>query len=171
MKIFKVVLFTNDEEVQDPKEIESLIENQKYPNWSLNPVVVSVEGVEIGEWDDNNPLNMGDTQKQEFFRLFPDDEWISVDDRLPKDGEYVLAYYNGGNWTHNGSSDGQQNICKCVFRKGKTLEENTEKRWGFEDEGFNNKKPYAWKGEGHLTLFGQDVSYWKPLGSIPAVKE
>lgn len=82
MKVYKVELLIVDSEVQSEEEITSLIENQKFPNWSLNPSVMDITGVEIGEWYDEHPLNYGNKKKEEYDRLFnnqkePFDQLIS----------------------------------------------------------------------------------------------
>lgn len=77
-------------------------------------------------------------------------DWISVKDRLPEDGTYVLGYYNGGNW---GVAKGQYSVVVRFV----------------DDKGFesNNTKPYYWDTHGPLTLFGQDIDFWMPLPASP----
>ena len=69
MKIVRVVLtFLDFDDVLD--ECADLIEGARYPNHCINPQVRSVESREIGEWDDDHPLNNRDTCDAEYQRLF-----------------------------------------------------------------------------------------------------
>ena len=48
------------------QEYASLLENCRY----VNPEILSVETADIGEWSDEHPLNLRDTQEAEVKRLF-----------------------------------------------------------------------------------------------------
>jgi hypothetical protein len=74
MKVYKVELLIIDEDTQDIEEITSLIENQRYPNWSLNPTVMDIKEAEIGEWHDDQPLNFAGKRIEEYNRLFKTDK-------------------------------------------------------------------------------------------------
>lgn len=72
MKAYKLEILVIDfDEVGD--EIVEVIKNQKYPNHCIDPMVMSFQSVEIGEWDDDHPLNTPEDgiQENEFKRLFP----------------------------------------------------------------------------------------------------
>lgn len=72
MKVFKIVLcFIDFDGIEDPDEVKDLIEGAKLPNHIDIGNVMSIEGIEIGEWKDINPLNYSGTSKTEFKRLFP----------------------------------------------------------------------------------------------------
>lgn len=73
MKIYKVTLSILDFDELGEDEIQSTIENIKYPNWCISPKVMSCEGKEIGEWSDDHVLNISATHKEEFNRLFNKD--------------------------------------------------------------------------------------------------
>jgi L-fucose mutarotase/ribose pyranase (RbsD/FucU family) len=51
-------------------EIERVIEDANYPNDCIAPSVIKSQSVEVGDWDDDNPLNNSDTQAKEVDRLF-----------------------------------------------------------------------------------------------------
>lgn len=118
------------------------------------------------------------------------DSWISVDNQLPNDGDYVLIY--AGNYPQSQKYD----IVR--FEKGISLEEREKMKNGelpFEmqncvhydgswhkpiytkserwkvftssDEHGNNQKPYSWSNP-PMKYFGQDVTHWMPLPSIPS---
>ena len=82
-------------------------------------------------------------------------KWISVDDELPFEGEYVLGHFNDSNCATD--------YCICMFRRGISLadrellpEEHPHKhKISPADEYGNNLLPYRWSGH-----FGQDIDYW-----------
>jgi hypothetical protein len=51
-------------------EVERVLEDANYPNHCITPSVVKSQSAEIGDWDDENPLNHNDTQAAEVDRLF-----------------------------------------------------------------------------------------------------
>ena len=72
MKAYRLeILVVDHDDVGD--RIKEIIEDQKYPNHCINPMVMDIQSVEIGEWDDDHPLNTPEdgTQENEFRRLFP----------------------------------------------------------------------------------------------------
>ena len=110
--------------------------------------------------------------------------WISVNDKLPQDGQYVLVHMSLTNW-----GDDEEVYYKVVkFRKGISLETRSQmkcgqiddpvypfyggnssqrsKVWCSEDEGGNNQRPYCWKEHGPGNYFGQDVDYWMPITPV-----
>lgn len=52
--------------------VKNALENARYPNRCIRPEVQRVETREIGEWDDDHPLNRRDTADAEWKRLFGD---------------------------------------------------------------------------------------------------
>jgi len=50
--------------------IPEMIENAKYPNHCISPHVMSVQEADIGEWDDEHPLNKRATMKEYFKEIF-----------------------------------------------------------------------------------------------------
>ena len=70
MKVHKVTLCIVDTDEVGEDEIRAIIENQRYPNWCIHPDVVEFESRDIGEWDDDHPLNQTDAAEAEFRRLF-----------------------------------------------------------------------------------------------------
>ena len=69
MKVYKVELMIIDFDEVGPDEIEEIIEDTKYPNRCIQPVVIKMESREIGEWDDDHPLN-NENQTETFQKLF-----------------------------------------------------------------------------------------------------
>lgn len=68
-KVHKVTLIIIDDEQLGEEEISAIIENQKYPNHCISPLVYSIDTKEI-EWNDDHPLNKKDTYKIAFKNLF-----------------------------------------------------------------------------------------------------
>lgn len=68
-KVTLLVLSINDD--LDSDEIKSEIENVRYPNDCISVEVHDIESAEIGEWDDDHPLNQTATAINEWRRLFP----------------------------------------------------------------------------------------------------
>ena len=71
MKAYKVEILIIDFDNMSQDDVESVIENTKYPNRCISPDVISIEEADIGEWHDDHPLNRGDKMKAEYARLFP----------------------------------------------------------------------------------------------------
>lgn len=69
MKAYKIELLIVDHD-DVGADIPSMIEDGHYPNHCLAPIVMSVQEADIGEWDDNHPLNKRDTMTWEYNRLF-----------------------------------------------------------------------------------------------------
>jgi hypothetical protein len=70
MKAFKVTLLVVDHDELGADGIKQTVESTRYPNWCMSPKVMSVEGADIGEWDDSHALNHTTTTPAEFARLF-----------------------------------------------------------------------------------------------------
>jgi len=74
MKAYKIELLVIDFDGIGEEEIKSVIENAKYPNRCISPDVKSIECADIGEWDDDHPLNSSLTSDEEYNRLFGDNK-------------------------------------------------------------------------------------------------
>lgn len=70
MKAYKLTILVVDLEEIGEENVKSAIENARYPNRCIAPDVMEIESSEIGEWDDDHPLNKRNTNKAEFERLF-----------------------------------------------------------------------------------------------------
>ena len=70
MEVHKVVLYVLDFDNIGADSVTSELENARYANRCISPNVLSVQTVDIGEWDDGNPLNRSDTCTEEIKRLF-----------------------------------------------------------------------------------------------------
>ena len=85
--------------------------------------------------------------------------WISVNDRLPNDGDEVLIY-----------TGYKYDIVS--FNKGISLNEREKdsshrsKLIKPEDEYGNNKRPYNWTNS-PVQYFGQEITHWMPLPESP----
>lgn len=66
MKAIKLTVLVLDFEDYGEENAKDNIESMKY----LMASVVDSESVDIGEWDDDHPLNNSDTSEAEFNRLF-----------------------------------------------------------------------------------------------------
>ena len=51
-------------------DITNIIENTKFPNRCISPRVIDVKTEDIGDWNDDHPLNKWDTYHAEVERLF-----------------------------------------------------------------------------------------------------
>ena len=71
MKAYKLEILIIDHDFLGAEEIQSVIENTKYPNWCISPEVKTVEERDIGEWEDSHPLNLRDKCEDEYRRIFP----------------------------------------------------------------------------------------------------
>lgn len=71
MKAHVVTLTIIDMDDIGAEEIKVVIENVHYPNRCISPDVVNIETADIGEWDDDHPLNSNVTASAEWQRLFP----------------------------------------------------------------------------------------------------
>jgi hypothetical protein len=69
MKAYKIELLVVDHENCGEDEIIFYLENVKY----IYPSVMSIQSKDIGEWDDDHPLNKIDTAKQTYDDLFGDE--------------------------------------------------------------------------------------------------
>ena len=70
MNVFSVELLVLDTDDIGEKELISVLEDTRYPNRCISPTVMSIKSVDIGEWEDTNPLNYSNTVRSEYHRLF-----------------------------------------------------------------------------------------------------
>lgn len=70
MKVYKVELFIEDFDELGEEEIRDVLENTKYLNHCLSPEVLKIEGKDIGEWEDEHPLNILSTRVAEINKIF-----------------------------------------------------------------------------------------------------
>jgi hypothetical protein len=70
MKVYKVTLMIIDHDELGENGIVETIENVNYPNDCIAPEVMDIESRDIGEWEDDNPLNSHVTSDDEFARVF-----------------------------------------------------------------------------------------------------
>ena len=70
MKAYKVEILIIDHDELGAEGIKQVIEETSYPNYCISPDVKDIVSVEIGEWDDEHPLNKRETSDEEYNRLF-----------------------------------------------------------------------------------------------------
>jgi len=70
-KVHKVILLIVDHDQLGADEVETVLENVRYPNDCLRPRVMSVETKEV-DWDDDHPLNDTRGKFTAFEELFHD---------------------------------------------------------------------------------------------------
>ena len=66
MKAYKMELLVLDFQDSEEDDVKYLIESNKY----LTINILSTKSKQIDDWDDDNPLNNTDTQKDEIDRIF-----------------------------------------------------------------------------------------------------
>ena len=76
-------------------EVERVLEDANYPNDCIILHVIKSQSAEIGDWDDDNPLNHSDTQAAEVDRLFGQTLRPMKDAPIEK-REYVLLFGESG---------------------------------------------------------------------------
>jgi hypothetical protein len=103
--------------------------------------------------------------------------WISVEDELPADNQYVLVHLTLDNWRDRDDPDGNRYCKVAKFVRGLSIKERQllpdsdqrKKTYRAGDEEGNNKFPYYWDTFGTSRYFGQDVDFWcELLLPIPA---
>ena len=60
MKAYKLEVLVIDFEKLGSEEVKLCIENEKY----MNPSVLSIDEIDIGDWSDDHPLNKNTTDKK-----------------------------------------------------------------------------------------------------------
>ncbi len=70
MKVYKLEIMVLDFDDIGAEGIKSMIEDSKYPNRCIHPVVKEMESRELGEWRDDHPLNNTATADEEYRRMF-----------------------------------------------------------------------------------------------------
>lgn len=71
MKAYKVEILIIDFDKLGAEGIKEELENTRYANDCISPDVKNIQEVDLGEWDDDHPLNNPDTCDEEYKRLFP----------------------------------------------------------------------------------------------------
>ena len=70
MKAHKVILVFVDHDGLGAEETKNVLEGARYPNRCMSPEVLEVQTVDIGEWDDDHPLNKVDPEMKAWKALF-----------------------------------------------------------------------------------------------------
>lgn len=70
-KVFKVELMVIDFDDVGEEAIVKMLENARYPNRAINPVVMYTESRET-EWTDDHALNFKETEIAAYRKLFPE---------------------------------------------------------------------------------------------------
>jgi hypothetical protein len=66
MKAYKYTILIIDHENIGKDDISECFKNTNY----INTEIMGIQEADIGEWNDEHPLNHNETQKDEFNRLF-----------------------------------------------------------------------------------------------------
>lgn len=70
MKVYKVELLIIDHDELGESEIKKVIESTNYPNHCISPDIKNIECKDIGEWDDDHPLNLREKSNEHYNKLF-----------------------------------------------------------------------------------------------------
>jgi hypothetical protein len=76
MKFHRLEVYVLDFDGLGAEEVQSVLENQRYPNWCISPKVHKMETVDIGEWYDEHPLNRKSTDPSTYFPEGGDHEGV-----------------------------------------------------------------------------------------------
>jgi len=91
MKAYKLEIFVIDFDNVGKEGILQEIENARFPNDCIGMNIKSVIEKDIGEWNDDHPLNKKETAEVEYNKLFnPAHEW---DDSGPYEPDEGYADY------------------------------------------------------------------------------
>ena len=71
MQVHKLSVIILDFDELGPEGVKEALESGRFANRCISPKVSAIESVDIGEWDDDHPLNMNETKDAELKRLFP----------------------------------------------------------------------------------------------------
>ena len=110
----------------------------------------------------------------------PRAEWISVEERLPEEGKYVIVWVGSVQVARIEKGITEEERQKM---KNGEVEDRIEYGWS-QSTGFmplkrsnlykacdvhgNNRVPYCWKANGGpMEWFGQNVTHWMPLPEPP----
>lgn len=95
MKAYLLQVLVIDHDHLGVDEVERILEDANYPLDCIAPRVIKSQSAEIGDWDDDNPLNHSDTQAAEVDRLFGQTLRPMKDAPIEK-REYVLLFGESG---------------------------------------------------------------------------
>jgi hypothetical protein len=70
MKAYKIEILVIDHEEVGPEQIKEYIEDAKFPNYCFGLKVKNMIEKEIGEFNDDHPLNKKVTCEDEYKKLF-----------------------------------------------------------------------------------------------------
>ncbi len=70
MEVHRITLYVVDMDFMGAEEVKSVLENTRYPNRCISPDVLDIETRDIGEWDDDHPLNKTATADDYYRKLF-----------------------------------------------------------------------------------------------------
>lgn len=93
-------------------------------------------------------------------------EWISVKDRLPEDGQWVLGHFPNEPWICDSPSFQKSAIVQ--FLRGDSNPTNIIKS---ADRHGGNLVPYEWQTFGPSSFYGQEASHWMPLPTPPLLSQ
>lgn len=101
-------------------------------------------------------------------------KWISVKDKMPQEGKYILARHNRGTW-HDSTDQDNVNCVVVKLARGISKKERqtlielnhvSANYFKACDEHGNNLVPYNWKSFGVDSFFGQDITHWMEIPKL-----
>ena len=159
------------------KKIEEMAECIPQKLWSYNIAERSAEMDKEVRGLIAEHLYRADYRKQS------EGEWISVEERLPEEGKYVIVWVGSVQVARIEKGITEEDRQKM---KNGEVEDGIEYGWSL-STGFiplkrsdqykscdvfgNNLVPYCWKANGGpMEWFGQNVTHWMPIPEAPMMK-
>jgi len=102
-------------------------------------------------------------------------ELFSPKDKLPKNKQYVLAYFPRNTWADSDAVNDEHKWVVVKFVRGISMAERgslpdsdeRKKMYSAGDEWANNHVPYCWLPFGPGSFFGQEAELWGELPDRP----
>ena len=73
MEVHRVEVLVIDGDEVGADGVKQIIENTKYPNWCIDPLVMSIETRQV-DFHDDHPLNKMDTFEEAYRQIFKGSE-------------------------------------------------------------------------------------------------
>lgn len=79
MKAYKLEVMIIDFDEIGADNIKRELENARYANRCISPTVIDIQERDVGEWNDDHPLNSTLTSHAEFQRLFKHQNDVQIE--------------------------------------------------------------------------------------------